>query len=359
MKILAIETSCDETAASIIDAHDDQITVCANVVSSQVALRAKWGGVVPNLAAREHTKNIIPVLSQTLQDAHMTHHDIDLLAVTQCPGLIPALLSGVSATKTLAYAWHKPLIGIHHIEGHVYANWIDHTDAITFPALALFVSGGHTQLMLMRDHCTYEVIGETQDDAVGEAFDKVARILGLGYPGGPIIAQRAEAFVRSGAACTFTLPRPMLTSGNLHFSFSGLKTSVLYLVKEFRTSHGLTDDQALPDTFVDHVAYAFQESVVDVLVHKTIRAAQQHTIATVLLAGGVSANTRLREKTQQDLAQQLPHIACLSPTMTYCVDNAAMIATAAYYRYTHSTDEQKEMYKMNWKHILATARCAI
>lgn len=356
MKILAIETSCDETAASIIEAHDDHIAVRSNIISSQVALHAQWGGVVPNLAAREHTKNIIPVLTQTLRDAQISHHDIDLIAVTHCPGLIPALLSGVSVAKTLAYTWHKQLLGIHHIEGHIYANWIDRSEPIIFPALALVVSGGHTQLMLMRDHCAYEVIGETQDDAVGEAFDKVARILGLGYPGGPNIAKHADIFAQSKAACTILLPRPMLTSANLHFSFSGLKTSALYLVKEFRTQHNLADTQTLPDTFVNHVAYAFQEAAVEVLAHKTLRAAQKHDVSTVLLAGGVSANVRLREKIQHDLTEKLPHIAYHTPSLEYCVDNAAMIATAAYYRYKHSTESERESYKTNWKNILASAR---
>lgn len=355
MNILAIETSCDETAASVIQTHGDTITVSSNIISSQVDLHAQWGGVVPNLAAREHTKNIIPVLTAALNHAHVRSTDIDLIAVTHCPGLIPALLCGVSAAKSLAYTWHKPLLGIHHIEGHIYANWIDRSDHdIPFPALALVVSGGHTQLILMRAHCTYEVIGETQDDAVGEAFDKTARILGLGYPGGPIISQCAQAFVVSGKNNDITLPRPMLTSGDFHFSFSGLKTSVLYLVKEYRNRHNLSETEQLPNDFVNRVAHAFQEAAIDVLVRKTLRAAHDVNAASILLAGGVSANIQLRDRMKHTIERENPHIRFFTPSLAYCVDNAAMIAIAAHYRFMHSEESHRKIIRNNWKTLLAS-----
>ncbi|HIP49940.1 MAG TPA: tRNA (adenosine(37)-N6)-threonylcarbamoyltransferase complex transferase subunit TsaD, partial [Candidatus Pacebacteria bacterium] len=267
MKILAIETSCDETAASIVSVENDELLVNSNVISSQVELHAKWGGVVPNLAAREHTKNIIPVITKSLETANVTKKDINLIAVTHGPGLIPALLSGVSASKSLAFAWGKPLIGIHHIEGHIYANWIKNPN-IEFPALALVVSGGHTQLVLMKKHCAYEIIGQTQDDAVGEAFDKVARILGLGYPGGPIISERATTFEKTNQTNDITLPQPMKNSGDYNFSFSGIKTATLYLVKNFRKENNLSDNEQPPQDFIDAVAHAFQTASTEILTDK-------------------------------------------------------------------------------------------
>ena len=204
MNILAIETSCDETAVAIVQWQDSHVTVLANTVSSQASLHSQWGGVVPDLASREHIKNIVLVIEETLADAKMKSSDIDLIAVTQGPGLMPALLIGVSAAKTLALVWQKPLIGIHHIEGHIYANFLSNNNQQStvneaqreeiFPLIALVVSGGHTELVLMRDHFQYEILGETQDDAAGEAFDKVAKMLGLPYPGGPAVSQKADAF---------------------------------------------------------------------------------------------------------------------------------------------------------------------
>ena len=355
VNILAIETSCDETAGSVISIQENVLTVRSNVISSQVALHAKWGGVVPNLAAREHTKNIIPVLTQTLKDANMTKDDIDIIAVTQCPGLIPALLSGVSCAKSLSYAWQKPLLGIHHIEGHIYANWIDHSDTIIFPILALVVSGGHTQLILMSEHCQYEIVGETQDDAVGEAFDKVARILGLGYPGGPIISERAQKFADHNIPNDIALPKPMLHSNNYHFSFSGIKTAVLYLVREYRKEHNLTDNALLPSNFIDRVAHAFQTAVVNVLTAKTLRAAEEYNVSTILLAGGVSANTQLRANFALHIKKSLPHVTFSTPQLSYCVDNAAMIGVAAYYRYQHMNENGKQALTTNWKTIHAQA----
>lgn len=358
MRIFGIETTCDETAASVVHTSEtDVLTVASNIVSSQVALHAPWGGVVPNLAAREHTKNLVPVMQNALADAAVRPSDIDLLAVANCPGLIPALLAGVAAAKTLAYTWHIPLIGIHHIEGHIYANWIDHATDIVFPVLALVVSGGHTQLVMMRDHCTYEIIGQTRDDAVGEAFDKVARILGLGYPGGPAISARAAAFATSGTHNDIALPRPMRTRANNDFSFSGLKTAVLYIVKDFRAAHHLADDAPLPADFVDAVAAAFQDAVTDILTIKTLHAAQHRNVRTVLLAGGVSANTHLRDTLRTALADTMPTTRFFCPALTYCGDNAAMIATAAHYRYMHTPD--RTIFTTTWRTLTATAHAPL
>ena len=353
MKILAIETSCDETAASIISIEDNKLSVNSNIISSQVELHAQWGGVVPNLAAREHTKNIIPVITESLETAKASKKDVDLIAVTHGPGLIPALLSGVSASKSLAFAWKKPLIGIHHIEGHIYANWISNPD-IKFPALALVVSGGHTQLVLMKKHCTYEIIGQTQDDAVGEAFDKVARILDLGYPGGPIISERAALFTQVGTLNDITLPQPMKNSGDYNFSFSGIKTAVLYLVKNFREENNLSPDDKLPQDFIDAVAHAFQTASVEVLTAKTTKAAVEYDVKSILLAGGVSANIQLRDVLKQETSH-LTDVTFHAPSMEYCLDNAAMIAVAAHYRYTTLIQKEKILLKYGWRTVAAKA----
>jgi len=370
MNILAIETSCDETAVSVININNDVINdhindpfkgvikVKSNIISSQVELHAEWGGVVPNLAAREHTKNIIPVLTEALETAHVKKDDIDMIAVTHGPGLIPALLSGVSVAKSLAYAWHKPLMGVHHIEGHIYANWIGNEN-IQFPLLALVVSGGHTQLVLMHDHCQYEIIGQTQDDAVGEAFDKVARILGLSYPGGPIISKRAQAFEDSKKENDITLPQPMRNSGDYNFSFSGIKTAALYLVKDFRKDNNLSDDTELPQDFIDRVANAFQTATTEILTYKTLKAAKEHNVKTVLLAGGVSANIQLRKSLEQQIKNNFSDTTFSAPPMEYCLDNAAMIAAGAYYRYNLLTKTEKDALQNGWQNITATANLPI
>ncbi len=362
MKILAIETSCDETAVSIIDTAsntpDKIIEIKSNIISSQVELHAKWGGVVPNLAAREHAKNIIPVLTESLETADISKDEIDLLAVTHAPGLIPALLSGVSVAKSLAYAWHKPLMGVHHIEGHIYANWIENQN-IKFPALALVVSGGHTQLVVMQKHCNYEIVGQTQDDAVGEAFDKVARILGLGYPGGPIISERAQIFQDTQKENNITLPQPMYNSGDLNFSFSGIKTATLYLVNNYRKENDLKKDDPLPQNFIDSVAHAFQKATVEILTKKTTRAIKEYNIKSTLLAGGVSANRQLRDNLRQTLQTDFPNVQFYAPSMEYCLDNAAMIATAAFYRYQILSQKEKIALQNGWQTVTAKANCIL
>jgi len=346
MIILGIETSCDETAAAVISVENDQVRLLSNIVSSQIALHASYGGVVPNLAAREHLKNILPVIGTALEKAGKKPSELDLIAVTNGPGLIPALLIGTTTAKTLSYLWHAPLIGIQHIEGHIYANFISaKTDEIKFPILALVVSGGHTQLVLMKKHLHYEIIGETVDDAVGEAFDKVARILGLGYPGGPAVAKLADSYLGE-KKFKITLPRPMLKSANFNFSFSGLKTAVLYATKK--------DPKNLenPD-YISEMCHEFQTAVTDVLVAKTIRAAKKHHPKTILLAGGVSANKNLRGKLELAVKENLKDTNCFVPELTYSMDNATMIAIAGYYRYKNL--KNKKSLGKSWTNLETSA----
>ena len=378
MRILSIETSCDETAAAILEMKGSAPVLLANIVSSQADAHVKFGGVVPQLAARMHIENITPVLDATLAEAKLTQDDIDLIAVTQGPGLIPALLIGVSAAKTLSLLWKKPLMGIHHIEGHIYANFIkqkntenrisnidtdknpvrsDSTFNIpysTFPLIALVVSGGHTQLVLMRDHFQYEILGETEDDAVGEAFDKVARMLGLEYPGGPVVARKADAFRDNNNQepksknQKFEFPRPMLNSGDYRFSFSGLKTSVLYFLKK-------NEDRIRDETFINEVCHEFQEAVIDVLVEKSRQAIEKFQPKTFVIAGGVSANVRLRNQLRTMIEEEFPDTVFSMPELSHALDNAAMIGSAAAYRYERMTEDQKNSLNENWRDLEASA----
>ncbi|MFH0969093.1 MAG: tRNA (adenosine(37)-N6)-threonylcarbamoyltransferase complex transferase subunit TsaD [Patescibacteria group bacterium] len=345
MKILGIETSCDETAASIIDCKNGKINIFSHVVSSQVKLHAKWGGVVPNLAAREHLKNIIPVLKLSLKEASVKPDDLDLIAVTNGPGLIPALLIGTNVAKTLSYVWEKPLIGIHHIEGHIYANFINEISGISnnqFPILALVVSGGHTQLIYMKKNMSYEIIGQTLDDAVGEAFDKVARILDIGYPGGPAIAQWAKDYKLQTTSCKLNLPRPMINKNNFDFSFSGLKTAVLY--ETIKNKKMLKNKKNIFE-----LCHEFQQAVIDVLVSKTIKAAKKYNPKTIMLAGGVAANKELRKQLGEAIKKNLPATTYKLPPIKYTGDNAAMIAVAAYFRWNKMAKAQKKKAFQNWK----------
>jgi N6-L-threonylcarbamoyladenine synthase len=354
MKVLSIETSCDETACAIVEYTDGQAMVLANTVSSQASLHAKWGGVVPDLASREHIKNIVPVITETLERAELSPTNIDLIAVTQGPGLMPALVIGVTAAKMLSFIWNKPLIGIQHLEGHIYANFIHpvksdsvsaSTEAISqgkpisrpiFPLVALVVSGGHTELVLMQDHFTYEILGETQDDAAGEAFDKVAKMLGLDYPGGPIVAKRADEWrIKNGESrIAEKFPRPMMDADNFDFSFSGLKTSVLYYVKKH-------EEQKKDERFIDEVCHEFQEAVVDVLVSKTKKALMLYSPKTFVIAGGVSANVRLRNQLRSVIDAEFPDTTFLTPEFTYSLDNAAMIGIAGALRYEHMSETDR------------------
>jgi N6-L-threonylcarbamoyladenine synthase len=364
MIILAIETSCDETAAAVIRAERESIVPLSSVVSSQVKLHAKWGGIVPSLAAREHLKNIIPVIKKSIKNSGIKMEAIDLIAVTAGPGLIPALLVGVNAARTLSYLWKKPLVGIHHIEGHIYANFIRgarNVERVTkyeklvprstfhvtrFPILCLVVSGGHTQLVLMKKHLSYEIVGQTLDDAAGEAFDKVARILGLGYPGGPIISSLASTISDAKYhLLDTTLPRPMIKSNDFNFSFSGLKTAVLYLAKK-------NEKELKNKRFIAELSHEFQQAVIDVLVAKTIRAAKKYKPRAICISGGVSANLALRKQLGKAVKENFPDTSYMIPDASYSIDNAAMIAAAAYFR---SNGRKSKYPKDNWKKIQADA----
>ncbi len=358
-KILAIETSCDDTALSIISASSEGVSCLAQIVSSQTDLHAQWGGVVPNLAAREHQKNIFPLLKYVLNESGFMPEDIDLIAITQGPGLIPALLIGTSVAKTLSYLWEKPLIGIHHVEGHIYANFTGEikNPSFIFPALCLVVSGGHTQLVLMRDHFNYEIIGQTLDDAAGEAFDKVARILNIGYPGGPAISKYSEMYTpytKETASRKIKFPRPMLNKDNFDFSFSGLKTAVLYETKKHPELLG-------DEKYVVEVCHEFQQAVVDVLVQKTINAAEKYEAKTILLAGGVSANKELRSQLGTAIKKDLNYLSnrsypsYITPDLSLTGDNATMIGAAAAFRWQHMNDTEKEAAKNSWQTLVPDA----
>jgi len=317
MIILSIETSCDDTGVAILKSDQKNHLILANIVSSQIKTHAPYGGVVPNLAAREHLKNIEPVLKQAFFESKLKAKDIDTVAVTVGPGLIPSLLVGTSFAKALAYSWQKPIIGINHMEAHIYANFIKNPQ-IKFPALCLVVSGGHTQLVYMKKHRTYKLLGETRDDAAGEAFDKVAKLLGLCYPGGPEISKKAKI----GDSSFFDLPSPMINSKDYDFSFSGLKTAVLYEVKK---------KKKLNKKYINDMAASFQKAAVDVLVAKTIKAAKEYKVKSLMLSGGVAANPLLRKKITEQSKKQLS-LDLYIPDFVFCTDNAAMIAAAAYYQ---------------------------
>ncbi|MBI4117326.1 MAG: tRNA (adenosine(37)-N6)-threonylcarbamoyltransferase complex transferase subunit TsaD [Parcubacteria group bacterium] len=327
MKILGIETSCDETSIAVLEVKNNKIGVLSNIVSSQIKIHAPYGGVVPSLAAREHEKNLKPVLEEALKKSKTDMAKIDLIAVTVGPGLEIALWNGVNFAKTLSYIWGRAIVGINHLEAHIYSNWLSLKDKNKiFPALNLIVSGGHTQLVLMTNHGKFKILGETLDDAAGEAFDKVARMMNLGFPGGPVISKLAE----KGNPEKYSLPRPMLNQKNYNFSFSGLKTAVLYLLKEI---YVITSDSILKRKLKiqQDVAASFQKAVVDVLVAKTIRAAKEYKVKSVLLSGGVSANNLLR-KTLKDETKKLK-LFYSQPNLEYTGDNAAMTAAVGYYKF--------------------------
>ncbi len=308
MKVLAIETSCDETAAAVVE---DGRRILVNIVASQADLHAHYGGIVPEVASRKHLENIVPVVEAALEAGRCRLSDLDAVAVTYGPGLAGSLLVGLNVAKAIAMVQSLPLIGINHLESHIYANWLVEGQEPSFPLLCLVVSGGHTDMVVMEGHGLYRRLGHTLDDAAGEAFDKVARLLGLGFPGGPAIEREAA---RSRPA--LRLPRARV-AGPYDFSFSGLKTAVLRLVRG-----EVGDTPPIPET-----AAAFQEAVVDALASKTVRAAQENRATEILLAGGVAANSLLR----QVLAQR-SSLPLRVPPPSLCTDNAAMVGSCAYYR---------------------------
>ncbi len=314
MRILGIETSCDETGAAIVD---NGINIVSNIVASSQELHIKTGGIIPERAAREQVKSIIPVIEEALSPKTP---DVDAIAVTVGPGLIGSLLVGVETAKTLAYIWNKPIIPVNHLLAHLYANWLENKNPPSFPLIALIVSGGHTELLLMTGHGKYKWLGGTRDDAAGEAFDKIARLLGLGYPGGPAIAVTAGKFTMRHTPNVIKLPRPMINSDNFDFSFSGLKTAVLREIKKTSLSHN--------QKFITNIAYEVQESITDVLVEKALRTARETNVKNIILAGGVAANQRLREKFKDAIKDRC---SLFVPSPSLCTDNAAAIAACAFF----------------------------
>jgi len=335
MIILAIETSCDDTSVSVVKVtgqKNPKFQILSNEISSQIKTHSPFGGVVPSLASREHLKNLPLVFKKAIKKAKIELKDIDYITTATGPGLIIALLIGVNFAKALSYTLGKKIMPVQHISGHIYSNWLSNKK-IEFPVLNLVVSGGHTELILMDGHAKYKKLGSTRDDAAGEAFDKVAKLLGLGYPGGPVISKLAEG----GDNNAFELPRPMINSGDFDFSFSGLKTSVFYLSKKHKEI--LKPGQAQND-----FCASFQQAAIDVLIAKTIKAARRYKVKYILLAGGVSANNELRKQLKQ--AAKKEKIEFLVPEKIFCTDNAAMIAAAAYFN-------QKKA--KGWKNIEANA----
>src|SRR3989344_1020389 len=377
--LLAIETSCDETGVAVLQQQGEEINVLAQALASQVNIHALTGGVVPDVAAREHAAVIAPLIKKVLADAGMGNAPLTPpagggglggIAVTVGPGLAPALALCVSAAQTLSYAWQKPIVPVHHLEGHVYSALLTQTSpthysllTTNWPALALIVSGGHTQLILVRNHLDYTILGSTRDDAAGEAFDKVARLLGLGYPGGPAISNIAK----EGNPQAFNFTRPMLRSGDLDFSFSGLKTEVLYKVRELKDQKagkqpaGINAPLAPPagggglggvlnTEEIANVAASFQAAAVDSLVAKTIAAAQQTQPAQLLLAGGVAANQLLRQQLQK--AASVLNLPLKIAPLELCGDNAVMIGLAGLLAYAQSRTT-------SWEALDATARTSL
>ena len=310
--IMAIESSCDETACAIVK---DGKEILSNIVSSQINVHTKFGGVVPEVASRIHVENISTVVTEALHQADLTMDDIDAIAFTQGPGLIGSLHVGVQAAKTLAWQYHKPLVPVNHMTGHIYANRFALDHDLKFPLLALVISGGHTQLVWMENEWDFKVIGTTQDDAIGEAYDKVSRVLGTGYPGGPIMDKMAKE-----GKPHYTLPSPKI-HGKYDYSFSGLKTAVLQLIQR--------EEKKGEPIIKEDVAYAFQETALNLMVSKTLQAVEDLHPAMVVTAGGVAANSRLRVLLAEGM-KKYPEIELSQPPIRYCTDNASMIGASGY-----------------------------
>ena len=313
--ILAIESSCDETAAAVVKNGRE---VLSNVINTQIAIHTEYGGVVPEIASRKHIENINPVIKKALEDAGVTLDDIDAIGVTYGPGLVGALLVGVAEAKAIAFAKNKPLVGVHHIEGHISANYVENKE-LEPPFVALVVSGGHTHLVKVNDYGEYEIVGRTRDDAAGEAFDKVARAIGLGYPGGPKI----DKLAKEGNPDAIEFPRAHVDDAPYDFSFSGIKSAVLNYINS-ANMQGKEINRA-------DVAASFQKAVVDALVSRAVRLAKECGMDKLAIAGGVASNSALRAAVQEECAKN--NIKFYSPSPVLCTDNAAMIGAAAYYEY--------------------------
>jgi len=337
MYILGIESSCDDTSVALLDCSDDAFVVLAEKTASQVDVHKKYSGVVPELAGRMHAENILPVVEEVMHEWRENMNDEnalpDVIAATTGPGLITGLLVGAEVAKDLSYFWDVPMIAMNHIEGHIHSTFINQKSPIStlqFPALCLIVSGGHTELVLMKDFGDYDLLGKTRDDAAGEAFDKVGKLLGLEYPGGPKISKLAA----EGNTKAITFPRPMFDSDDYDFSFAGLKTAALYELRD----RPIENEQAKKD-----FCASFEQAIIDVLVEKTKRAAKEYNVKTIILGGGVSANPKLREGLQT-MSEKLTNSTLLVPDRKYSMDNGAMIAAAAYMR------AKKKEYT-NWKDV--------
>jgi len=388
MKILAIETSCDDSCIALAECSANKFKLISNLISSQVEIHRKWGGVYPTLARREHQKNLTPLLSQTLKNVNVLKNSkskiqdakskelknilerekilfkklskfleksgkpkIDLIAVTIGPGLDPCLWTGVNFARALSYYWDLPIMGINHIEAHIFANdnFSIMNEKKNLPALALIVSGGHTQIVLIKKLGNYRILGETRDDAAGEAFDKIARILGLDYPGGPAIAKEAaklpmtnHKLLMINDELSINLPRPMLNTKDYDFSFSGLKTAVLYDYKK-RTKKEKESKQ-----YIQAMAREAQQAIIDVLIKKTIKAAKDYKVKSIILGGGVTANKELRKQFQQRIEKENSRFELHISSPKYCTDNAAMIAATACF---HKTINNQALD--NWRNIKA------
>lgn len=356
MKILGIETSCDETGAAIIEgqSRNKKVKILSNIVTSSLSLHKKTGGIIPEVAAREQIKYIIPVINQAIEQydnlrankQNSIVSDIDAIAVTTGPGLIGSLLIGVETAKTLSFIWKKPIIAVNHLIGHVYTNFIQQSDCeiqtkslnnkpltvneSTFPAISLIVSGGHTDLILIRNHGSIKWLGGTRDDAAGEAFDKIGRLLNLPYPGGPSIEKEAL----KGDPKAFNFPRPLIDSNDYDFSFSGLKTAVYRETKIIKRFN---------NRLTANISASVQQAIVDVLVKKTLKAVLRYNAKSILLGGGVAANQKLRDELMLNTKNQIPNTEILIPEKSLCTDNAAMIASAAFFNYKPAS----------WKKIIA------
>jgi len=345
MKILGIETSCDETAVAVVE---NGTKILSHVVASSVELHQKTGGIIPEVAAREQLRCIIPVIQEAIAQVtnkkllpkpYTLHPNIDTIAVTVGPGLIGSLLVGVETAKALAFAWQKPLIPINHLQAHLYANFIREYPVSSiqypvFPAVGLVVSGGHTDLVLIKNHSQIKWLGGTRDDAAGECFDKCGRLLGLGYPGGPAISSAAEKSNINHRPLATKLPRPMINEDNFDFSFSGLKTAVL------KEANELKNKKQFNQKTISQLAFEIQESIIDVLVEKTLRAAKKYQVKSILLAGGVVANPRLREKFKQSVISCQLSVNLFTPPPSLCTDNATFVAACADFNY-HPVPWQK------------------